>query len=105
MRILWALPIFVILSGCSGSPLGDAIAGPEKLAQQDDAYCASIGTPAGTPSYPQCRMNLTQMRESKHEGYRNRAMVGLAIASEMNRPTPPPPTVVCRSMGNTTVCN
>jgi hypothetical protein len=103
MRILGIVALGAALGGCAGSPLGDAIAGPEKLAQQDDAYCASIGTPAGTPSYPQCRMNLTQMRQSEHEGYRNRAMVGLAIAAEASRPPPAP--VICHTVGNTTVCN
>jgi hypothetical protein len=37
------------LGGCAGSIVGDAIAGPEKLAQQDDAYCTSIGLNFGTP--------------------------------------------------------
>lgn len=50
-------------------------------------------------------MHTTQQREQRHEGYRNRAIAGLAVAAELNRPTPPPPTVICRSMGNTTVCN
>jgi hypothetical protein len=41
------------LGGCAGSPVGDAIAGPEKLAQQDDAYCESIGAAKGTPQIHQ----------------------------------------------------
>jgi hypothetical protein len=105
MRILLIAPLCIVLAGCSGSPLGDTLAGPEKLAQQDEAYCSSIGAAPGTPNYTQCRMNMTTRRDNSHEGYRNRALVGMAIAAEMNRPTPPPPIVTCRTWGNTTTCN
>lgn len=105
MRSFLILTSALLLTGCAGSPLGDTIAGPEKLAQQDDLYCRSIGLQFGTPQYAECRMHTTQQREQRHEGYRNRAIAGLAVAAELNRPTPPPPTVICRSMGNTTVCN
>jgi hypothetical protein len=47
------------LGGCAGSPVGDAIAGPEKLAQQDDVYCESIGAAKGTPQYTNCRLTVT----------------------------------------------
>ena len=30
-----------LVAGCAGPPVGDALLGPEKLAQQDDAYCRS----------------------------------------------------------------
>ena len=66
MRFLMILPLCVGLAGCAGSPVGDALAGPEKLAQQDDAYCASIGAQPGTPAYTDCRLRVTQMRENKH---------------------------------------
>lgn len=91
MRILMILPICGLLAGCAGSPVGDAIAGPEKLAQQDDAYCQSIGAQLGTPAYTNCRMQMTQMRENKHNVARAAAASG--------GPT------VCNRVGNTTICN
>jgi hypothetical protein len=65
MRILGIVVLGAALGGCAGSPVGDAIAGPEKLAQQDDAYCESIGAAKGTPQYTNCRP-VTQQRETKH---------------------------------------
>lgn len=65
-RIMLVLPVSMALAGCAGSPVGDAIAGPEKLAQQDDSYCQSIGAQPGSPAYMNCRMQMTQMRENKH---------------------------------------
>lgn len=91
MRILLVLPICIGLAGCAGSPVGDAIAGPEKLAQQDDAYCASIGAQRGTPTYTDCRLRVTQMRETKHNTARAAAMSG--------GPT------VCNRVGNATICD
>lgn len=87
MRILWVFPIFVTLSGCAGSPIGDRIAGPEKLAQQDAAYCQSIGAGQGSPQYADCRLRVEQMRTQSHSA----AMSG--------GPT------VCNTVGYTTVCN
>jgi hypothetical protein len=49
--LILALVAFV-LGGCAGSIVGDALAGKEKLAQQDDAYCTSIGLTFGTPIMP-----------------------------------------------------
>ena len=51
MRKTLALLAACLLAGCAGTPVGDALIGPEKLAQQDDAYCRSIG--AAGPNYPQ----------------------------------------------------
>lgn len=79
--------ICVLLAGCAGSPLGDAITGPEKLAAQDDSYCRSIGAAKGTPSYTDCRLRVAQMREQRHAA----AMAG--------GPT------VCNRVGYTTICN
>jgi len=39
MRFVGVITLCAALAGCAGSPVGDAIAGPEKLALQDDAYC------------------------------------------------------------------
>jgi hypothetical protein len=80
-----------LLAGCAGSPVGDALAGPEKLAAQDDAYCQSIGAAKGTPQYTDCRLRVTQMRETKHNAARSAAMSG--------------GPVVCNRVGNTTICN
>jgi hypothetical protein len=66
MRFFVLVGVGFLLSACAGSPVGDAIAGPEKLAQQDDAYCVSIGAQLGTPAYTDCRLRMTQMRENKH---------------------------------------
>jgi hypothetical protein len=66
MRILGIVVLGAALGGCAGSPVGDAIAGPEKLAQQDDGYCESIGAAKGTPQYTNCRLTVTQQRETKH---------------------------------------
>ena len=59
MRILGIVVLGAALGGCAGSPVGDAIAGPEKLAQQDDVYCESIGAAKGTPQYTNCRLTVT----------------------------------------------
>lgn len=80
----------VALCGCSGSPVADALAGPEKLAQQDDAYCRSIGAAVGTPQYTNCRLQVTQMRETKHNAARSAMMSG---------------GIVCNQIGTTTICN
>jgi hypothetical protein len=55
-----------MVAGCAGSLVGDAIAGPEKLAQQDDAYCTSIGLQLGQPDYARCRMMREEARERWH---------------------------------------
>jgi hypothetical protein len=55
-----------ILGACDGSICGDAIAGPEKLAQQDEAYCQSIGTRFGTPEYSDCQLIQQQTRKTRH---------------------------------------
>lgn len=89
MRLLVILPICTLLSGCAGSIVGDALAGPEKLAAQDDGYCKSIGAEPGSDRYYQCRMTLTQQRESKKNTY----------SSSQGG------SVVCNRLGNTTICN
>jgi hypothetical protein len=78
------------LTGCAGSIVGDALAGPEKLAAQDDAYCQSIGAVKDSPQYTDCRLRVTQMRETKHNAVRAGALSG---------------PVVCNRYGATTICN
>jgi hypothetical protein len=46
-RRLLLLTVLILLGGCAGSIVGDALTGPEKLAQQDDAYCRSLAVQAG----------------------------------------------------------
>jgi hypothetical protein len=65
------------LGGC------DALTSSEKLAQQDDAFCQSLGTP-GTKEYGRCRVNLKEARERRHAERSNMVATGLAIAA------PPP---------------
>lgn len=64
LRLFGAAVLACAVSGCAGSPVGDAIAGPEKLAERDDAYCRSIGA-VGT-NYTNCRLFVTQQRDNKH---------------------------------------
>ena len=100
--LLLVLPT-TVLGGCAGSIVGDAIAGPEKLAQQDDAYCTSIGLSFGSPDYAKCRMMRDRARQAHHDRMLGVAATGLAIAA-----TPPPAPApvqgplsgtVCRPMG------
>lgn len=76
--IAFVLAFGPLLGGCAGSIVGDAIAGPEKLAQQDDAYCQSIGAQPGSQPYMACRMQRDQLREAHHQ--RGAAMVGAGAA-------------------------
>lgn len=89
MRFIFILLVSTILTGCAGSIAGDALAGPEKLAQQDDTYCQSIGTRFGTTEYATCRENATARREAHHAQGRALAAAGLAIAAT----SPPSPSL------------
>ena len=66
------------LGGC------DALTSPEKLAQQDDASCQSLGKAPGTKEYDRCRVNREEARERRHAERSNMVATRLAIA------TPPP---------------
>lgn len=87
--VIAALPLLLSLSGCAGSVVGDAIAGPEKLAEQDDAYCRSIG--ATGRDYTNCRLMVTQQRDARHAH-----RLGLAAGR---------PGIQCTTVGPTTTCN
>jgi hypothetical protein len=89
-----------MLAGCAGSIVGDAIAGPEKLAQQDDAYCTSIGLQLGQPDYARCRMMREAARERHHAQSRAMLTTGLAMMAEQpSAPAPAtPPNVVTPQM-------
>src|SRR4051794_35995027 len=76
------------LAGCAR--VTGRLAEPEKLAAQDDAYCQSIGTAKGSPQYTDCRLRVTQMRETKHNVARSAAISG---------------GVICNRVGTATICN
>jgi hypothetical protein len=67
------------------STLGGCDVGPEKLAQQDDAFCQSLGSAPGTKEYDRCRVNREEARERRHAEQQNMVATGLAVAL-----TPPP---------------
>lgn len=114
-----ALACAFALSGCAGSPIGDALAGPEGLAKRDDAYCQSIGALPGTEAYITCRTAASLERSNRHaaafDASANALAAGAVINSANNRPAlnQPMPSILpqqvrCRStpIGNTlqTVC-
>ena len=66
------------LGGC------DVLTSPEKLTQQDDAFCQSLGMAPSTKEYDRCRVNLKEARERRHAQRSNMVATGLAIAA------PPP---------------
>jgi hypothetical protein len=96
------------LGGCAGSPVGNMIAGPEKLAQQDDAYCQSIGARYGTPEYTNCRLVTAQQRDQRDAARLANSAALMASGAQIIAAgqTPPPPLqpmqipapVRCRSM-------
>ena len=67
------------LGGC------DALTAPEKLAQQDAAFCQSLGKVPGTEEYDRCRVNREETGERRQAERSNMVATGLAIAA-----TPPP---------------
>ena len=73
MRILCLFACVFSLSACASS---------EQIAVQQDAYCASIGAPAGTPNYTQCRLIVEQQRQNNMIASANLMATGLAIASQ-----------------------
>lgn len=78
MKLLVAVAAVLVLSGCQGTPIGDAMIGKEKLAAMDDEYCRSIGASPGTNGYLQCRMFKTSQREQGHQAAYQRAGASLA---------------------------
>jgi hypothetical protein len=120
MRFLYLACAF-LLTSCASR---------EEIAQQDNAYCASIGATSGSPNYAQCR--LTMLRHHDEEAAKEAAQrqatgqalmaAGAAWSQAGDAPTAPaqpqflppqpnliPPVVRCRStpvMGGSiqTVC-
>lgn len=98
MKTLFLIAL-VCLSSCQGSVVGDALAGNEGLAKQDDAYCRSIGATPGKDIYVQCRLVATQNRQNRHASAwanYNRSVANM----NANRPR----TTNCNSFGNSVNC-
>lgn len=85
-RVLLVLPLFAALGGCAGSVLGDAIAGPEAVADREDAYCRSIGLQFGTPEYANCRMQTSQGRQNRHQATIQGAAANMQRSIDASRP-------------------
>lgn len=99
MKSVLLLALVCLLAGCQGSVVGDALAGREGLAKQDDQYCQSIGAKPGTDVYVQCRMASTQNRQSRHANAwanYNRSVANM----NANRPR----NTSCNAFGNTLNC-
>lgn len=77
LRIAVVLSV-VVLAGCQGTPVGDAMIGKEKLAAMDDDYCRSIGAIPGSNPYIQCRMFRTAERNRSHQAAFQRAGASMA---------------------------
>lgn len=102
MRFLMLFSALFALAGCTGSPVGDALAGPEKLAAQDDSYCQSIGLKFGSNEYANCRLIQSEQRDR-----RNTARLGIAARSLSNLSAPRPSSTVtttCNRWANQTTC-
>jgi hypothetical protein len=111
MRALFAVLMSAALAGCAGSPMGDLMAGPEKLAAQDDTYCKSLGAKPDSDNYINCRLIADQNRAQRHADAdaTSNALLGAAasVTAANNNSAPayqpmpnilPPPPVRCRSV-------
>ena len=102
MRFLVIISALFVLSGCAGSPVGDALAGPERLAAQDDSYCQSIGLKFGSNEYANCRLIQSEQRDRRHT-----ARLGIAARSLSNLSMSTPNSTVtttCNRWGDQTTC-
>ncbi|SHN66563.1 hypothetical protein [Bradyrhizobium erythrophlei] len=102
-----------VLTGCQS--IQEAMAKQqEEIAQQDDAYCRSIGLNFGTDQYAQCRMLKTQLRQQAQAQVAANSTAMLATAGTLMAPQPAPavqplPNILpqqtrCQSYGATTNC-
>lgn len=104
MRAMLALTMAVLLSGCAGSPVGDALAGPDAVAAREDAYCRSMGLQFGSAEYANCRLVTGGQRQQRHQAAVQSAFDGAQRSVEAMRPAPlPPRTCTSRPVGNTVV--
>ena len=93
------------LAGCAGSPVGDAIAGPEKLAARDDATCQSYGATPGSNAYVQCRMITAQNRDENHRARLAAAQQSFAAASQAAQAPPQNCTIMRGAIATNVVCH
>lgn len=102
--VIAVLSLGLLLVGCQGSVVGDALAGKEGRDKQDDQYCQSIGATKGTNLYVQCRMQATQNRDMRHAAAwanYNRGVANMnAAAYQPNRMV----TTNCNRFGNSVNC-
>ncbi len=97
MRFI-AIALVAGLAGCAGTPIGDALTGKEKLAEQDDAYCRSIGGVPGTTPYMQCRMFRADQRQRSHQAAFSRASASMAATSASYSQQAASRPINCRSV-------
>jgi len=77
--------LFFASAFCSSTLGGcDALTSPEKLAQQHDASCQSLGRAPDTKKYDRCRVDREEARERRQAERSNMVATGLAVAA------PPP---------------
>jgi hypothetical protein len=88
LRMMMIVGLGLTMAGCAGSPLGDAIAGPEAVAARE-AYCRSIGLKFGTPDYANCRMIANNQREQSHQAAIQRTASGLQQWGQSIQTSPP----------------
>jgi hypothetical protein len=93
-NIIVAAMSSLLLAGCAGSVIGDAI-NPEGVAQREDAYCTSIGLKLGTPDYANCRMNLQAQTNANHQRALQNFNNGMRDIA--NQPPPGTPAVTVYS--------
>lgn len=80
MKLAVLLVAGIALTGCQGTPIGDAMIGKEKLAEMDDQYCQSIGARPASDAYIQCRLVKDTERQRNHQAAYRRAGAGLSAA-------------------------
>lgn len=101
--MIQVLSVCVLLAGCQGSVVGDALAGKEGRDSQDDQYCQSIGARKGTDLYVQCRMQVSQNRDMRHAAAwanYNRGIANMNAYQQQNRMV----TTNCNRFGNSVNC-
>lgn len=76
LRIVTVAALALLLAGCAGSVIGDAM-NPQAVVAREDGYCQSIGLKFGTPDYAACRMNLQAQTNANHQRAIGHAMQGL----------------------------
>lgn len=92
MRMLWLLPILLLVAGCAdyrARMQARAAAQQEAIADADDAHCRSLGAVPGTKPYDRCRYTTEKSRLEADEAQRA-AWLGVAQVGAQMMATPPP---------------